>query len=90
VWEIPKPKRSEEHPIMKPVELAVRAIGNSSKLGDVVKPFGGSGSTLIGAEQLGRRCYAIEISPIFCDVVCKRYESFTGKKAERQSAKEAA
>ena len=91
VWEIPRPKRSEEHPTMKPVELAVRAIGNSSKAGDIVyEPFGGSGSTLIAAEQLGRRCFAIEISPLYCDVVVSRYEQFTGKKAVRQSAKEAA
>jgi DNA modification methylase len=91
VWEISRPRRSEEHPTMKPVELAVRAIGNSSKAGDVIyEPFGGSGSTLIAAEQLGRRCYAIELSPQYVDVIVRRYEEFTGNKAVRQSAQEAA
>ena len=56
----------------------------------VLDPFGGSGSTLIAAEQPGRRCYAMEIDPLYCDVIVQRYEAFTGKKAERQSAKEAA
>ena len=68
---------------MKPVELVKRAIGNSSKGGDVVyDPFLGSGTTMISAEQLGRKCYGMEISPIYCDVIVKRWEDFTGKKSK--------
>jgi DNA modification methylase len=84
VWEIPRPRRSDEHPTMKPVELVLRAITNSSRAGDIVlDPFGGSGSTLIAAEQTGRRAFLIEIDPIYCDVIIQRFESFTGTKAER-------
>jgi DNA modification methylase len=82
VWEIPRPRVSEEHPTMKPVALVAKAIGNSSKRGDLVyEPFCGSGSTLIACEQLGRRCRAIEIDPTYCDVVVKRWEQFSGQKA---------
>jgi len=48
----------------------------------VYDPFLGSGTTLIAAEQLGRKCYGIEISPQYCDVIVKRWETFTGKKAQ--------
>ncbi len=62
VWEIPRPRRSEPHPTTKPVELVVRALANSSSLGDLVyEPFAGSGTTIIAAEQTGRRCVALEI-----------------------------
>ena len=62
VWEIPRPKRSEEHPTMKPVELVARAIANSSKpKGIVADLFAGAGSTLMAAEQLGRSCYSMEL-----------------------------
>lgn len=82
VWEISRPKRSEEHPTMKPVELVAKAIGNSSACGDIIfDPFLGSGTTLIAAEQLGRKCYGIEISPAYCDVIVQRWEYLTGKKA---------
>ena len=68
----------------KPVELAVRAIQYSSKPGEsVLDLFGGSGSTLIGAEQTGRRAFLMEMDPWYCDVIVQRYEQFTGKKAER-------
>jgi DNA modification methylase len=87
VWEIPRPRRSEEHPTMTPVELMVRAITNSSVIGDgVVDPFGGSGSTMIAAEQTGRRSYAMELEPRFVDVAVTRWETFTGRKAERVEA----
>jgi DNA modification methylase len=83
VWEIPRPRRSPEHPTMKPVELIERAIGNSSKPGDVVLDiFMGTGSTIIAAEQLGRRCYAMEIDPKYCRVAIDRWQNFTGKTAE--------
>jgi len=85
VWEIPRPRRSEEHPTMKPVELAARAIQYSSVEGDgVLDLFGGSGSTLIAAEQTGRKAYLMELDPLYCDVIVQRYEQFTGKKAQRQ------
>ena len=65
---------------MKPVALQERAIRNSSVTGAlVVDPFLGAGSTLIAAEKLGRRCYAMEISERYCDVALKRWMAFTGK-----------
>lgn len=81
VWDIPRPKKSEEHPTMKPVELVVRAINNSSKWNDVVIDlFGGSGTTLIASEQTERRCRMMELDPKYCDVIVKRYLNTTGKK----------
>ena len=80
VWEIPRPKRSDEHPTMKPVELVARAIQNSSKpKGVVADLFAGAGSTLIAAEQLGRACRAMELEPAYCDVICARWSALTGK-----------
>ena len=74
VWEVKRPKRSDEHPTMKPIELCKRAILNSSKNGDVVLDlFLGSGSTLIAAEEAGRTCFGTEISPQYIDVIIKRY-----------------
>ena len=67
---------------MKPVELVERAICNSSRAGDVVLDgFGGSGSTLIAAEKTGRKARLVELDPKFCDVIVRRWEEFTGKKA---------
>lgn len=83
VWEIPRPRRSDEHPTMKPVELMVRAIENSSAKGDIVlEPFGGSGSTLLACEETGRKARAIELEPRYCDVIISRWEAMTGKTAE--------
>jgi DNA modification methylase len=68
------------HPTQKPVELAARAIRNSSKRGDVlIDLFLGSGSTLIAAESLTRRCFGMEIEPKYCDAIVRRYISFVGK-----------
>jgi ParB/RepB/Spo0J family partition protein len=84
VWEIARPKRSEDHPTMKPVELATRAIQYSSRAGgNVLDLFGGSGSTLIAAEQTGRKAYLMELDPLYVDVIVQRFEQFTGTKAER-------
>jgi DNA modification methylase len=84
VWEIPRPKRSAEHPTMKPVALVERAIRNSSKPGDIVlEPFGGSGTTLLAAEATQRRARVIELDPRYCDVIVTRWEAFTGQKAIR-------
>lgn len=78
VWEVAR-ETGTEHPTQKPVELAVRAIDNSSKPGDMVLDFfAGSGSTLIGAEMTGRRCNAVELDPRYCDVIINRYVRFTG------------
>jgi DNA modification methylase len=86
VWEVARPKRSEEHPTMKPVELVRRAVEASSQPGDgVLDAFGGAGSTLIACEQSGRTAYLSELEPRFCDVIVKRFEEFTGTKAEREA-----
>jgi len=75
------------HLTEKPVELAARAIQFSSRKGEnVLDLFGGSGSTLIAAEQTGRQALLMELDPLYCDVIVQRFEQFTGKKAERQSA----
>lgn len=82
-----KPSRSAEHPTMKPVELFATLIANSCPHGgNVLDLFGGSGSTLIAAEQSGRRAFLVELDPLYCDVIVRRYETFTGKKAERIGA----
>jgi DNA modification methylase len=74
LWEIPRPKVSEEHPTMKPVELVIRALNNSSRERDIVLDlFGGSGTTLIAAEHTGRSCRMMELDPKYCDVIVKRY-----------------
>ena len=62
----------------EPVELVERAIMNSSqRRGIVLDPFGGSGTTLIACEQLGRRCFAVELDPAYCDVIRQRYAEYT-------------
>ena len=77
-----KPSASRLHPTMKPVKLIARFILNSSQRGDTVADiFGGSGSTLIACEQLGRKCRMMELDPHYCDVIVARWEQFTGKKA---------
>lgn len=82
VWDIDQPSRNEYHPTQKPIECMARAIRNhDTPL--VYDPFLGSGTTLIASEQLGRKCYGMEISPAYCDVIVKRWETLTGKKAVR-------
>ena len=77
VLEFDRPSASREHPTMKPVKLVGYAINNSSKPSDIVLDlFGGSGSTLMAAEQTGRVCYMMELDPKYCDVIRKRYELF--------------
>lgn len=78
-----KQKVNDLHPTMKPIKLLEKFVRNSSAAGEIVLDlFGGSGSTLMTCEQLGRRCYTMEIEPRFCDVIVKRWEDFTGQKAE--------
>jgi len=80
----PRPSKSPLHPTMKPVGLLRKLILNSSKIGGVVfDSFGGSGSTLIAAEQTKRRCFMVEIDPEYCKVIIERFQKVTGKKAER-------
>jgi site-specific DNA-methyltransferase (adenine-specific) len=84
VWEIPRPARSTSHPTMKPVELVARAIRNSSTPGQLVyDPFAGSGSTLVAAEQTGRRCRAMELDPRYAQVILERWAALVGTPAER-------
>lgn len=83
IWNIDKPKKSELHPTMKPVELVVNAILNSSEEGDIILDlFGGSGTTLVACEQTGRSAFLSEIDPHYCDIIVQRWERLTGKKAE--------
>ena len=87
VWSFDKPKRSKDHPTMKPVELCERAITNSSIPGHVVlDAFAGSGSTLIACEKTGRINRSMELDPKYCDVIVRRWQDFTGKKAVLESS----
>lgn len=90
VWEYAgvntlRPGRMAElamHPTVKPVALVMDAIKDCSKHGDIIlDPFGGSGTTLIAAEKTGRKANLIEIDPLYCDVIVKRWEKLTGEKA---------
>jgi len=79
VWFFDKPARNDLHPTMKPVALVERALRNSSKNRDIVlDPFGGSGSTLIACEKVGRQARLIELDPKYCDVVVQRWQEFSG------------
>ncbi len=80
LWSIKK-DHNYVHPTQKPVALSVRAFGNHVKLLKVLDLFGGSGSTLIGAEQTGRQSFLMELDEKYCDVIIKRWEGYTGKKA---------
>lgn len=80
----PRPKKSVEHPTMKPIELFAYQIKNSTGKGDIVlDSFGGSGTTMIACEQLGRKCYMMELDPHYCDVIIARWEKLTGREARK-------
>lgn len=82
ILEFDKPSRNGEHPTMKPVALFEYQMLNNTKGGDIVlDSFGGSGTTLIAAEKNGRVARIMELDPKYCDVIVKRWEDFTGKKA---------
>lgn len=84
VWDIPKPMKNDLHPTMKPVELVANCILDVTKEGDAVLDiFGGSGTTLIAAEETKRKCYMMEIDPHYCDVIIARWEKLTGKEATK-------
>jgi DNA modification methylase len=83
LWQIDKPKKSETgHSTQKPVECMKRPIENNSEPGDAVyEPFSGSGTTIIAAEMVGRRCYAVELNPAYVDMAIRRWQDFTGDAA---------
>ena len=82
VMDYDKPLADAEHPTMKPVRLIGYLLRNSTRKGDAVLDiFGGSGTTLIACEQLGRKCYMMELDPHYCDVIIARWQKLTGKQA---------
>ena len=82
IWDYDKPRKCDLHPTMKPVELVANCMKDGTLLGDkVLDLFGGSGTTLIAAEQLGRKCCMMELDPHYCDVIIARWEKLTGKTA---------
>ena len=82
IWEIKRTAKNDLHPTMKPVELIEKALEDASKSGNLVLDlFGGSGSTMIACEKLGRKARLMELDPKYCDVIVKRWEDFTGKTA---------
>ena len=84
VWDVDKPTKCDLHPTMKPIQLIAAALLDGTKEGDVVlDAFGGSGSTLIACEQLGRKARLMELDPHYCDVILARWEKETGRQAER-------
>ncbi len=83
-WEGKKRNTGIDHPTVKPTEVFAIPMRVHTNPGDICfEPFSGSGSQIIAAERLGRRCFAMELEPVFCDVAVRRWEEFTGKKAER-------
>ena len=92
VWEFSQVTGVERHnhATPKPVAMMERVMKSSlPNNGLCVEPFGGSGSTLMGAEKTGRICYTMELNPVYCDVIVKRWEDFTGKKAILEESQEA-
>jgi DNA modification methylase len=86
IWRYDKPSVSKEHPTMKPIALCEEAIKNSSAIGDIVLDcFGGSGSTLIAAERMNRRCFMLELDPHYVDVIIYRWQEATGLKVKKIS-----
>lgn len=84
VLQFERPRKSVEHPTMKPVGLVGYNIGNSSKRGDcVLDPFGGSGTTMVACEQIDREARLLELDPVYCDVIVQRWERLTGGTATR-------
>lgn len=81
VWDIKRPKKSDLHPTMKPIELIATALKHNPGSESVLDLFGGSGSTLIACEQLSRKCYMMELTEHYCDVIINRWETLTGRKA---------
>lgn len=92
IWRAPSPKmimggskeEKQDHPAQKPVVLSEAPIRNHLRAGEAVyDPFLGSGTTLIAAERLGRRCYGMELEPRYIQIIIARWEAFAGRKAVR-------
>lgn len=84
IWKYDKPRKCDLHPTMKPVALVANCLLDGSKEGDVILDvFGGSGTTMIACEQLGRKARLMELDPHYCDVIIARWEKMTGNKAEK-------
>ena len=84
VWTFDKPRKCDLHPTMKPVGLVSNCMLDTTKEGDnIIDLFGGSGTTLIAAEQLNRKCYMMELDPHYCDIIIARWEKLTGNRAEK-------
>lgn len=82
IWKYDKPRKCDLHPTMKPVELVANCMMDASIEGNIVLDmFGGSGTTIIAAEQLGRKARLMELDPHYCDVIIARWEKLTGKEA---------
>lgn len=89
VWELPNDNKNRLHPTQKPIVLGERAINNSSQVNDIVLDlFLGSGSTLIAAEKLNRKCYGMELDEKYCDVIIERWEQYTGQTAVKEEIKQ--
>ena len=85
VFFVKRPMANPDHPTMKPVELVERAVENSSKIGDtVLDAFAGSGTTMIACQRLQRKARLIEIDPKYADVICRRWEQYSGQSAVLQ------
>lgn len=83
VWELPKPRKCDLHPTMKPVALVENVLLDATKEGDIVlDAFGGSGTTIVAAEELGRKARLMELDPHYCDVIIERWQSLTGGTAK--------
>jgi DNA modification methylase len=89
VWDFGGYDKSKNmHPTQKPLFIPEEAINNSSKQGsNILDLFGGSGSTLIACEKTNRNCYMMELDPKYCDVIIKRWQDYTGKKAVHENGK---
>ena len=80
---VERPRKNAEHPTMKPVALITRLLSNSAKRDKIIlDPFGGGGSTMIAAETLGMKAHLVELDPKYCDVIIKRWEAYTGQRAQ--------
>lgn len=81
VWEIGR-ENDKIHPTQKPVRISEIPMENHTKSNQICyEPFAGSGGQIIAAEKLGRRCFALELEPAYCDAVIARFEKYTGKQA---------
>jgi len=89
ILEFDRPSRNAEHPTMKPVELFAYQMQNNTKGDDLVlDSFAGSGTTAIACEKFNRRARLMELDPVYCDVIVKRWQDFTGKTAKHEETEQ--